>query len=522
MAAIIQRSAILVLLAGSLLIGLAQAVLLPPFEGFDETMHYSYIQQLAQTGRWPRLGERASRDVDAYKAAAPALGSVPWNYAALFASSNGAVSAARDFIKQAPSVSRTWQPGEEFNWQAQHPPLYYALMTPLYHVTAGWSLAHQLLALRIMSYLFAWAGLCIAAVGFLKSRFSNAPLCALAIGLWPVLFPMWFPEMARLGNDSLVILLSACSLVASIPVLLGTARGWHYAALGLFLGLGLLTKATFLPLTASVGALLLVRLYAARDASAAKGIITVGLLTVALCGWWYLSKYSETGNFMGSNDLTNLSRAAADDARIHLIAKLPLLFAQTFLWYGTWSAILSPRFWSYALLASSSILAYGALLAVRRFGPLERLSLLTLASFLASLTYMAIRSRGYTGGMAWYLHGFAPVLAPLLGLSLAGLASSNTGGTLSRIAFIVPLIFLPAVMAASALYFAGCGVNEPNTGYYDLSSAAHCAGQLTTIIDRLSVLSFPYAFLVLFLAGWGLCIAGVIAILRRSTTLQTV
>jgi hypothetical protein len=43
-----------VLLLAALFIGLAHIALLPPFEGFDETGHYSYIQQLADTGRSPR------------------------------------------------------------------------------------------------------------------------------------------------------------------------------------------------------------------------------------------------------------------------------------------------------------------------------------------------------------------------------------------------------------------------------------------------------------------------------------
>ena len=41
------------LLAAALLIGVAQIAELPPFEGFDETAHYSYIEQIAETGTWP-------------------------------------------------------------------------------------------------------------------------------------------------------------------------------------------------------------------------------------------------------------------------------------------------------------------------------------------------------------------------------------------------------------------------------------------------------------------------------------
>ena len=66
-----SRAAVALLLLSSLILGLAQAALMPPFEGFDEHGHYSYIQQVAETGHWPRLNERMSKDVDDYLALAP-------------------------------------------------------------------------------------------------------------------------------------------------------------------------------------------------------------------------------------------------------------------------------------------------------------------------------------------------------------------------------------------------------------------------------------------------------------------
>ena len=50
-----KKIAIPSLLVGSLLVGLSFAALLPPFEGFDETAHYSYIEPV---GRQRRGGRR--------------------------------------------------------------------------------------------------------------------------------------------------------------------------------------------------------------------------------------------------------------------------------------------------------------------------------------------------------------------------------------------------------------------------------------------------------------------------------
>src|SRR6516225_9387061 len=59
------------LLAGHFLLGLAHVAMLPPWEGFDETAHYSYLQQLADTRTLPRWGDRMSKAVEEYAFAAP-------------------------------------------------------------------------------------------------------------------------------------------------------------------------------------------------------------------------------------------------------------------------------------------------------------------------------------------------------------------------------------------------------------------------------------------------------------------
>ncbi len=55
------------LLAAVAFLGLAQIAFLPPWEGFDETAHWSYIQELSDTGHTPRYGSDAlSADLAAY------------------------------------------------------------------------------------------------------------------------------------------------------------------------------------------------------------------------------------------------------------------------------------------------------------------------------------------------------------------------------------------------------------------------------------------------------------------------
>jgi hypothetical protein len=141
------------LLLAALLIGLAQIALLPPWEGFDETAHFSYIQQIADTGRWPQRGDRLSEDAEASARKTPA-GSLlrPWgSYAAFKTASPDMLDEIRREIHGTPDTQRNWRPGQGLNWQDQHPPLYYTLLTPIHWATKHWSLASELLALRLAS-----------------------------------------------------------------------------------------------------------------------------------------------------------------------------------------------------------------------------------------------------------------------------------------------------------------------------------------------------------------------------------
>ena len=50
-----SRSFLALMLAAIFLIGLGNLAILPPFEGADETAHYSSIRQVAETGTFPLL-----------------------------------------------------------------------------------------------------------------------------------------------------------------------------------------------------------------------------------------------------------------------------------------------------------------------------------------------------------------------------------------------------------------------------------------------------------------------------------
>jgi hypothetical protein len=523
-----------VLLAATLLIGLAQVALLPPWEGFDETAHYSYVQQLADTGRWPRSSDLAgSADVaDSLKIAPTPLLRSPWTYSTFPSAPAEAIAAMRAASHSKPERPRSWRPGEAANTEAQQPPLYYFLLSPAYYVSKSWSFAGQLALMRGVSYLIAWAGLCLAVIFALRetSSVSSARIAVVALALWPFLFPMWFASMARLGNDSLVVLIAACTWPIARTLIFGQGRGQHYAILGLLLGLGLLAKATFLPFVAVVMGVLVLRII--RDhwngdplwRPAFRLLVSV-VITAAISGWWYLHKLVETGSAIGSHDVAlmhsqgGLIQGLLNNASVFVVARIPWIIGMSFLWGGTWSFVLPPLLTILPLAACAIVIAIGYFMFVRRrrLQIADHVPLLTWAAMLAALGYhsLVLVSNGLTGAGGYYLHSFAPVLAPAVGFGIVGAMSARLTRPVLSALLCYPLLFLPLTMAMQAMFFSGCGIAQPTNAYYPLSSMIPCAGDWRAIFNNLSVFDYPQAAAALFICGWGLSVIGIVVALQQ-------
>src|SRR5450759_841907 len=158
------------------LMGLGYLAILPAFEGFDETAHYSSVRQIADTGTIPIYGASFLDDEIAhYQGPIPyTSGRPPFDlgltYKKFFAQPNLVENYLSSYRQAGFSVYR---PSQEQNWQAQHPPLYYMLMAPLEKATERLSFVTQMFILRLVSFLIALAGV---AFGLLASRQSEKPI----------------------------------------------------------------------------------------------------------------------------------------------------------------------------------------------------------------------------------------------------------------------------------------------------------------------------------------------------------
>jgi len=515
----------IVLLAGSLLAGLGFCALLPPFEGFDETAHYSYIAQVAQTGTWPRVNGPMSSELDGYFKVAPTPMVAPWSYHAFFAASPAVRNAGAEAIHGPRDPTRPWRDSPMTNWEGQQPPVYYTLLAPLWLASKGWSLYAQLFLLRAVSYFFAWSALVIVTISMAREPLGSET-SMIAPGLWPALFPMWFPEMARLGNDSLTLLLLA---LAWIPVCRGLRPGRHVAAFalaGALSGLAIVTKAIALPFAGAVGLFLAWRLWSARrDAvlrsTALLQLLVFGLAILAVSGWWFAYSLAVNGSPYVSESAILLAQKGgllAGLGKNFSLVKTMIVLAEevrSFAWSGSWSFIFLPRTLEAPLTLLVLVIAGGWIWQTARNGRLrgdEAIVLLTLGFFAVGIVWeflirVALINEFQLG--AWYFHVLLPLLAPMVAQGLDEMVLWRRARLLTGALVVYPLPFLLFVTAFYQFYFAGCLPEATGLRRYSLDIIAACAANAREVVGNLAVLGRPSLAMPLFLAGWLAMLVGV-------------
>lgn len=223
---------------------------------------------------------------------------------------------------------------------------------------------------------------------------------ALAPALWPALFPMWFIEMGRLGNDCLVTLWAACAaiLISRLNLKAGLIND---VLLGIVCAFGLLAKATFLPITAAILLFLFYRTWTARGDTlqfqdVGRGLAAFVAIVIVISGWWYGKNLYDTGSLIGANDELQLSEKG--NALVLALNKLQTIpprvligelvaVALTFVWGGTWSFVMPSLLSELPLLILLFVIVVAYLRAIVRTPPSgsELIYPLTLVLFLAGL-----------------------------------------------------------------------------------------------------------------------------------------
>ncbi len=449
------------LLLAVALAGIAHVAFLPPFEGFDETNHLAYIQQIAETGTIPRYGvDRVSVDIEQYSGPRSYDQTAGRTYRAFF---NGSSSGLQ------PRVEHGYQQGHRIISEAQHPPLYYLLLAPFYRLAAGWSWPGLFLLLRLVSWSLAFAGFaigCRATQQSLQSLNVSRRFSLLA-SAWPFLFPQFFPEMARLGNDSLCLLLMGIGWYLLLRLL--SQRLMKIATLlGLVLGLGLLTKAFFVPILAGCVCLLCFHELREGDRRQFHNALVMLATACAVGGAWYIYRSLTVGSFTVSNDMLVAQghgslwvQIAGNFSVVELLRGIGQLIT-SFAWAGTSSLGGFSPIYTAPVILLAALPLFNWLIRLR-WAPTPVIAPLFIAApMVLGLAYYLLTqiARGPEAALTpgWFLHILA---GPL---SLALVIGWRQRLTLTILAAYAVVFHVVAWMAQLSL-FSGCALRGGDSGY---------------------------------------------------------
>lgn len=182
------------------------AVRTPDWQAPDEPAHYNYVAQIAENG------------------VIPTIKTGDWDSAYL-----QQLTSSRFDPAQLDAL-------DTVQYEDHQPPLYYALLSPVYSVTDG-----DLTALRLASVLIGTL-IVLSAYGVAITMFPERGWLALATAGFVAFMPQHVAIIASVNNDALGWAIAGGILWATTHYLKhDRVKTWH---LGLLMGIGFITKAT--------------------------------------------------------------------------------------------------------------------------------------------------------------------------------------------------------------------------------------------------------------------------------------
>ncbi len=246
-----------------LTLGVAYATQTPKWEAPDEPAHYNYVKSLVEEHRFPVLE----------------MGDYPHQYLE-------EIKAAKfpDHMSIDP-----------IRYESHQPPLYYLLAALIYKITLSLSLWGRVVALRLLSLAFG-GGLLVICYLTVKEIFPTSEVLALATTGLVATIPMHIAMSAAINNDTLAELILALILLVLVKLQKGGLTERKGLALGLLLGLGLLTKSTtYLAFPLALLAVFTSEGYR-RDSALRLVAVSFGL-ALAISWWWFLRNLLTYGDF---------------------------------------------------------------------------------------------------------------------------------------------------------------------------------------------------------------------------------
>ena len=175
-------------------------------------------------------------------------------------------------------------------YEAQHPPTYYWLVSPIWRAFSGDQTGRAVAVLRLLNLAFS-AGALLLILLFL-GRACRDRRHAMLLSLWVAFQPLLLLNSVRVANDALAFLLGTAVVVGTLLLLTRPPQRFIRSAtgLGLLLGAALLIKATNLALLPFVAGVLAVAVVTRRVTvrTGVLAILGVAVATLAVASTLYL------------------------------------------------------------------------------------------------------------------------------------------------------------------------------------------------------------------------------------------
>ncbi|MCA9834364.1 MAG: hypothetical protein KC435_10475 [Thermomicrobiales bacterium] len=331
----VQRTArtfLWVLLGLFLAKGIIIALVSAPYSGHDEIAHYSYVKVLAEEGRLPLIPDLEEWRLAHATGGDTSFDEIPdefYPYAGHFTTPDwlrGLAYIPREIFAE----DGEWYPSG-WIYTANHPPLYYLWLTPVYWLTDHLPTDQQMLFMRFATIPF---GMATVAFAWLAARalFRNDLFLRALIPAFVALQPQIAYESSIINNDILAIMF--CSAIFWL-LLEGLRNGFSRKIvtwLGIAYGLAILGKSS----SATMGAIIAMAMVLGIGwrnwrTWLMKGAAVVGI-GGAITAPWLIFMWRTYG------ELTGLNRVAALQAWWNSQSDNPPtllgeLFNSTFFWF---------------------------------------------------------------------------------------------------------------------------------------------------------------------------------------------
>ena len=470
------------------------ATAFPIWEGFDEWAHFAVIRHVAAGEVLVPRDASVPLDIASSMQIAPmprTLENLPgavvsheqfWTLPAEERASREAEFRAipREFANESSRIGA---------YETLQPPVYYWLMAPLLWILRGCSLATQVFALRWAAV--ALASLLVPLLFLLGRAVFRDDRLALGCAAVAALMPELAITSARVSNEALAIpLYTAATLL--------TIRRRNWLALGIVLGVGLITKAYFLAAIVGVAA----AFWAPR----------AFVIAVAMSGWWYARNFWTTGTVSGLSEAVTL-RDTPVSTFLKTIDSLPWLRALdsilfSHLYFGGWSSLMV-RSWMYHLLFLVMLIAALALIPLRKKPEIRSLAYIYLVFWVGQLynTTLIYATKGVPTSMGWYLYA---VIGAEVMLGIAGLRSLLGRWGVGTAALLFGLLDLYSMNAVALPYYTGLLGRKPNGALAAVRLGDVHFGQL---FERLTVFKPSYITPGLMATLWVLYLVATVGLI---------